>query len=296
MPPPLDGLLLVNKPGGPTSHDIVGRVRRALGQRRVGHAGTLDPMALGLLPLLLGRATRLMRFLPHSPKTYSGTLQLGRTTDTDDVTGAVLTEYDGALPSPSEVLEAARRLLGRSMQVPPAYSARKIEGRRMYELARNGTAVVAKPTEIDVLRFDLSATGERGRFGFVAEVSGGTYIRGLARDLGAMLDCGGCLASLQRTRIGPLDLAGAVNLRDDDPIERDRLVAAALPLEQIPLSAVTLTLEDDAAAGRFSQGAFVETADGPDPGSPIRVLGPSGALLGMAEVRDGRLRPSVVLG
>ena len=130
MEAPVDGLLLVNKPPGPTSHDVVGRIRRCLGQKRVGHAGTLDPMASGLLPLMLGRATRLLRFLPHSPKCYRGTIRLGRTTDTDDVTGRVVAEHPGALPEATAVAESARSLLGRSMQVPPAYSARRVRGKR----------------------------------------------------------------------------------------------------------------------------------------------------------------------
>ena len=166
-----DGLLLVDKPTGPTSHDIVHRVRRASGVRRVGHAGTLDPLASGLLPLVLGRATRLVRFLPHSPKTYTGRLQLGRTTNTDDVTGEILSDHEGALPGAEQVLAAARKLEGRQFQIPPAFSARRVEGRRLYELARKGQAVEARPTEIVVTRFTLSPTDSPETYEFTAEVS-----------------------------------------------------------------------------------------------------------------------------
>ena len=146
------GLLLLDKPEGPTSHDIVARVRRATGQRRIGHAGTLDPLASGLLPLVLGRPTRLVRFMPHSPKSYQGVIQIGCRSDTDDITGKILERCEGSLPTAEQVLEAARGLEGISAQIPPAFSARKIGGRRMYELARQGVQVEAKATDIEVTR------------------------------------------------------------------------------------------------------------------------------------------------
>ena len=138
-----EGLLLVDKSAGLTSHDVVSRVRRGCQLRRVGHAGTLDPMATGLLPLVLGRATRLVRFLPHSPKEYTGSLRLGVTTNTDDRTGRVLTRHRGPLPEADRVVAAARVLEGTHAQVPPDVSARHIGGRRMYELAREGAKIEA---------------------------------------------------------------------------------------------------------------------------------------------------------
>jgi tRNA pseudouridine55 synthase len=297
MEPPVDGLLLVNKPQGPTSHDVVGRIRRCLGQKRVGHAGTLDPMASGLLPLMLGRATRLLRFLPHSPKCYRGTLQLGRTTDTDDVTGRTLAEHADALPESSAVLAAAGKLLGRSMQIPPAYSARKVGGKRLYELARRGETAEAPAKEIEVFSLDLLPGEQSGSFGFTVEVSPGTYIRGLARDLGATLGCGGVLASLERTRIGPLELSGAVPMPEpDDPAVRELLLESVLPLEQIPLEAETLHLAEADQAQRFKQGGFLDWEQPAPPARPVRVLAPSGELLGVGEVQEQLLRPRVVLG
>ena len=130
-----EGLLLIDKPSGPTSHDIVVAVRRASGQSRIGHAGTLDPLASGLLPLVLGHATRLVRFLPHSPKSYTGTFRLGLRTDSDDVTGRTLDRHAGPLPEPHAVVEAAGALIGRQQQVPPRVSARKVGGQRLYRLA-----------------------------------------------------------------------------------------------------------------------------------------------------------------
>ncbi len=175
-----EGMLLVDKPEGPTSHDVVLQVRRLTGQRRIGHAGTLDPMASGLLPLLLGRATRLLRFLPHSPKTYVGELRLGLRTDTDDITGAVVERTD-RLPAESRVHATAKELEGPGRQVPPAFSARKLGGRRMYDLARRGVEVQAPATDIEVHGFALTATREKDTYRFSAEVSVGTYVRGLRR-------------------------------------------------------------------------------------------------------------------
>jgi tRNA pseudouridine55 synthase len=301
MQTPLDGLLLVDKPTGPTSHDVVDRIRRCLGQRRVGHAGTLDPMASGLLPLMLGRATRLLRFLPHSPKCYRGTLQLGLVTDTDDATGRTLAEHSGAWPATAAVLHAAKGLLGRSRQVPPAFSARKVGGRRLYELARRGERTEAPAAEIEVFRFDLVPGDRPDSYEFTAEVSRGTYIRGLVRDLGADLGCGGSLASLVRTRIGPLELADAMRLPEEkgapeDPAVRRRLAGAVVPLERIPLEAATVRLTDADQALRFTQGGFLDRVQETPPGRPVRVLAGSGALLGIGEVSEGMLRPRVVLG
>jgi tRNA pseudouridine55 synthase len=289
----LDGLLLLDKPGGPTSHDIVNRARRAAGQRRVGHAGTLDPMAAGLLPLVLGRATRLVRFLPAAPKCYEGRLLLGRTTTTDDVTGETLGEHDAPLPPEQAVLEAARALLGRQSQVAPAYSAKRVGGRRLYELARRGEAVPETAAAIEVSRFELTPAGGPGLYDFVTEVSSGTYVRGLARDLGARLGCGGILTALTRTAIGPLRLAEAHRLPDELP-GPDWVREALIPLESMPLLPPTVRLEDEELARRFSLGAAVRPALEADSG-PARVLAPGGRLLGVGEIREGALHPTVVL-
>jgi tRNA pseudouridine55 synthase len=285
----LDGLLLIDKPTGPTSHDVVQRIRRASGLRRVGHAGTLDPAARGLLPLVLGRATRLVRFLPASPKTYLGTLRLGRATATDDETGEVVAEHAGPLPPARQVAEAARAFLGRQLQVPPAYSARRVAGQRLYRLARQGVVTEAPPTEIEVMRFDLRATADPAVYEFTAEVSGGTYIRGLARDLGRNLGCGGTLASLVRTRIGPLDIGQARAL--PHPWVEDTLIG----LDQMPLTPPPVRLDTLESTLRFRLGAAVLPADSPPAADLLRVLAPDGTLLGIAEPRAGELHPKVVL-
>jgi tRNA pseudouridine55 synthase len=292
--PTRDGLLLVDKPSGPTSHDVVDRVRRASGVRRVGHAGTLDPMARGLLPLVLGRATRLVRFLPDSPKTYEGSLRLGRTTTTDDETGDVLAEHEGPLPSAAQVLAASRGLEGRQSQVPPAFSARRVEGRRLYDLARRGLTVTARPTEVEVGRFELAPTGRPDVYEFAAEVSAGTYIRALARDLGRDLGCGGLLLSLVRTGIGPMRLADARGWPDGGP-DRSWVLDGLLPLERMPLGPPPLRLARADEARRFTLGGIVRVGRDPGVRRLVRVMDDRDALLGIGEIVEDGLHPRVVV-
>jgi len=289
-----EGLLLVDKPAGPTSHDVVDRIRRASGLRRVGHAGTLDPLASGLLPVVLGRATRLVRFLPASPKVYRGSLRLGHTTDTDDESGRILSEHRGPLPPGTEVREAASRLLGLREQVPPAYSARRVRGRRLYEWARDGVSVEPPPAEIEVTRFDLESTAHPEVYEFVVEVSAGTYVRALARDLGRLLDCGAALVSLARTRIGPLQLERARCLPAGE-LDQDWVLAGLIALDQMPLTPPGLTLTDGELVRRFLAGAAVSLAHDDGSRGPCRVFDPGGALLGIGEAQADRLLPRVVL-
>lgn len=289
-----EGLLLVDKPAGLTSHDVVNRVRRGCNLRRVGHAGTLDPMATGLLPLVLGRATRLVRFLPHSPKEYIGRLRLGCTTSTDDRTGKVLTRHRGPLPQADSVLAAARRLEGTQQQVPPDVSARHVAGRRLYEIAREGTRIEAPAAKVEVGRFELQPTPDPEIYDLTAEVSAGTYIRALARDLGRELGCGGVLESLVRTRIGPMGLEDARKLPDDGP-DRSWLLGARIPLEQMPLTLAAVRLSDTDQVRRFAMGQALRVVGEAGVEGQVRVLDPSGALLGIADGRDEALYPRVVL-
>lgn len=289
----VDGLLLVDKPQGPTSHDVVDRVRRALGQRGVGHTGTLDPMASGLLLLVLGRATRLARFLPHSPKRYEGRIRFGITTDSDDVTGTVLSRHEGPLPSPGEIRDAAARLVGRFDQIPPAVSARRVGGERLYRLARSGQTVQAAATVVEVFSFDLGPLEEPGDPAFIVEVSGGTYVRSLARDLGAALGCGAALASLRRLAIGPLTVSDAVS--PEELGGGASLEAAVIPLAGMPLEPPPVSLPDDPSCARFTAGLPVPSPAGPGSPELVRVLSPSKALLGIGEIRGGLLHPRVVL-
>jgi tRNA pseudouridine55 synthase len=290
-----EGLLLVDKPSGPTSHDIVARVRKATGQRRVGHGGTLDPLASGLLPLVLGRATRLVRFLPDSPKVYAGTLRLGLTTDTDDVTGEVTRRHGEALPPSRRVVEAAGRMVGRQLQRPPAVSARKVGGKRLYRLARKGIEVSPAPSEIEIFGFELEPGESSGVYRFVVRVSPGTYVRSLARDLGGALGCGAALESLRRTAVGPLLPDPRLAPERDAAPGVESMREALIPLDRMPLALPTNELPTPEAARRFVHGQRLES--GPERPAPgfVAVFSPGGELLGVAEIRDGKLRPTVVI-
>jgi len=288
-----DGLLLIDKPSGPTSHDVVQQLRRLSGQRRIGHAGTLDPLATGLLPLVLGRATRLVRFLPPSPKVYEGSLQLGMSSDTDDAAGEVTRRHAGPLPAAAEVLRQSAEFLGRSRQAPPQVSARKVGGQRMYRLARRGIRIDAPDREIEVFRFDLTGGGSAGHYDFVAEVTGGTYVRALVRDLGERLGCGGLLTTLRRTRIASMELEHAVGLAAAEELAPESLAARLILPEMMPLDLPGVEL--DAESGRrFCSGRAV--AVDPAPEGACRVAGTSGVLLGVGEVSGGRIHPRIVLG
>ncbi len=286
----------MDKCAGVTSHDMVAQVRRLTGQRRTGHAGTLDPFATGLLPMMLGRATRLVRFLPSSPKVYEGVLELGRTTSSDDVTGELLTEHHGPLPEPERILEAAGRFKGLLLQVPPAVSARKVGGERMYRLARRGQTVSAPAAEVEVFEFSLSRTDRRSAWSFVAQVSPGTYIRALARDLGAALGCGGVLASLRRTAIGPLKVENAVPLPEwAEPQQVPDLAAQVIPLDNLPLGLPSIRIPTRRDADLFLSGGRLVLPDRFESGQLLRVTGPEGTLLGVGENAGGVLQPRVVL-
>jgi tRNA pseudouridine55 synthase len=286
----LEGLLLVDKPSGPTSHDVVSWVRRATGERRIGHSGTLDPPASGLLVLALGRATRLIRFLPAAPKVYEGTIALGLTTATDDLCGDVLERASGPLPGFETVRAAAREFLGTQSQVPPAVSARKVGGERLYRLARQGRFVEAPASEIEVYRFEVLSGAEEDRVRFRAEVSTGTYIRSIARDLGARLGCGGALAELRRTAIGPFELTAA--LAPPERGLRDWKPEGMIPIDRAPLTPPPHEI-DPGDLERYAHGTRIPAPDGL--AGWVRVLGPGGRLLGLGEVAGGLLTPRVVL-
>ncbi|MGA7147623.1 MAG: tRNA pseudouridine(55) synthase TruB, partial [Microbacterium sp.] len=221
------GILLVDKPGGMTSHDVVSRARKALGTRKIGHAGTLDPMATGLLLLGVEGATRLLTFIVGLDKTYEATIRLGAATDTDDAEGQTISTADASSLASPLIAERITALTGRISQVPSTYSAIKVGGRRAYDLARAGEQVELKSREVTVSRFHVVAERREATFvdlDVVIDCSSGTYIRSLARDLGSALGVGGHLTALRRTRIGPFDLQGA---SDADAIADALLLAPA---------------------------------------------------------------------
>lgn len=209
----MNGVIVINKPAGMTSHDVVNRVRRILGEKSVGHLGTLDPMATGVLPLVTGRLTRLAQFYTTSDKCYTGEIRFGFSTDTYDAEGEPTDEVSTVSVDSKIVHELARKFLGRIQQVPPPFSAKKIQGVPAYKLARKNKDVELKPVEVEIREFEiLRAQGDRAQFR--AEVSSGTYVRSLAHDLGQKLGCGAHLSSLTRTRSGEFEIEDSVTLEE----------------------------------------------------------------------------------
>lgn len=278
------GLLVVDKPAGWTSHDVVGRLRRLAGTRRVGHAGTLDPMATGVLVVGVGRATRLLGHLAPATKTYDATIRLGVTTTTDDADGEVVAS------APVAVGDAALRatmaaLTGEIEQVPSAVSAVKVGGVRAYARVRAGERVELAPRRVTVDRFDLRE--RRGdRLDVTVGCSSGTYVRALARDLGAALGCGAHVTALRRTRVGPFTLAQARTL--------DELAASftVVPLADALAAAFPRRDVDDAATRTLRHGGRLPAVG---LAGPYGVFGPDGRALALVEERGGAARPLVVL-
>jgi tRNA pseudouridine55 synthase len=277
--------VLVDKPAGPTSHDVVQRVRRALGTRAVGHTGTLDPFASGLLVVLVGRATRLARFVEAQPKTYLGTARLGLATDTDDRTGTPLgPPVDVAGIAEDRVVAALAALQGEQQQRPPRYSARHVDGERSYRLARRGIAAELPATPVTVHRIELVSYAPP-ELAFRITVSAGTYVRALARDLGARLGVGAHLTALRREAVGAL--------RIEDAVPLERVDASALRPPGAALGHLPTRELDEPGRLAVSHGRALPV----EPGASGDVaLLHAGRLVAVARADDGWLRPSVVLG
>ena len=311
-PVAFDGVLVIDKPTGPTSHDIVACVRRTLSLKKVGHLGTLDPLATGVLPLVVGRATRLASLLAGASKQYDAVIRLGLITDTYDITGTVVggadaprpdatsAEIDGLQPSPETIAHAAAGFVGSYPQRPPPFSAKKIDGVRAYDLARRRQPVEVTPAQVTVEALTvLSIDGPRVRCRIVC--SSGFYIRSLAHDLGDALGCGGCLETLRRERHGPFNLQAAVPLAQI--VEKSAWVATQfVPMGSL-LPSIPAVVVSDQGARRAAHGNPLRVADiVPAAGLPlpntgrVRVLDERGRLLAVADRRgDGTLHPKIVL-
>lgn len=294
--PTVDGLLLVDKPAGVSSHDVVSLARRALGEKRIGHAGTLDPFATGLLVLLVGRATRLLPHLPGEPKVYEATIRFGIETDTEDLGGTVVRE--GPLPTRRAIVDALPALTGMVRQVPPAYSAKRIEGRRAYDLARAGEVVELKPVSIRVDRWEvLDLRDDAGRpveddapvrdARVRITCGGGTYIRSLARDLARSCASAAHLTQLRRLRSGPFSVDEAQSLADLRE-GRAALRPALAALDGFPVQ----VLGDDELA-RIVRGIDVPAQVDGEWGALTSAS--SGALVALAQRRADRWQPRVVM-
>jgi tRNA pseudouridine55 synthase len=305
----MDGVLVIDKPEGLTSHDVVVAARRLLGEKRIGHTGTLDPLATGVLPLACGRATRLVRFLSAAEKEYEATVLFGVTTDTLDVTGEEISR-SGRVPSREALVAALRSFEGEQLQVPPAYSAKKIGGRRAYELARRDEPVALDPVPVRVSRIELLEYGnDRCRIRLTC--SAGFYVRSLVRDLGERCGTGATLEALRRTRSGDFTVDEAIDLDTLGPV-RDRtnpetrvpnpgMETALIPMERLlpGFPAVIVTAE---GLTRVSHGQQVRPVDltveaAVGAAEWVRLLDSSGALVGLGTPQrlSGFLHPEVVL-
>ncbi|POM24438.1 tRNA pseudouridine synthase B [Actinomadura rubteroloni] len=288
-PDTASGLVIVDKPGGWTSHDVVARVRRLARTRRVGHAGTLDPMATGVLVVGIGKATRLLGHLALTEKGYDATIRLGATTNTDDAEGEITATASAAEVGDAALAAGVAALTGRIEQVPPQVSAIKVNGERAYKRARAGEDVALKARPVTVSAFTVTAVRRTDDFLDVdasIACSSGTYIRALARDLGAALGCGGHLTALRRTRVGPYHLDRARTL--------DELAAdlAVLPIGDAVAAAFPRRDVSAEDARKVVHGGRLPAA-GIGPG-PVGVFGPDGTLLALVEEQGQGAKPLAV--
>jgi tRNA pseudouridine55 synthase len=296
----MDGVLLIDKPSGPTSHDVVARLRGTSRERSIGHTGTLDPRATGLLPLVCGRATRLASLLSGEDKVYEATIRLGWATDTDDADGQPLGEPAQRLPDDTALHEAANAFHGAFDQVPPSHSAKRLGGHKAYDLARQAAPMTLRAVPVTARSIEI--TGREGALVHVrVTVTAGFYVRALARDLGARLGCGGHLLALRRTRSGAFDVADALPLGEAErlgPAVAGRAIAPAEALPHLPSVQVTpvglkRAVHGNALGPEHLEGRWIPPHG---TGGPVRVLGPDGHLVALAHARGGALHPAVVLG
>lgn len=277
----MDGIVIVDKPQDWTSQDVIARLRRVFNTRRIGHGGTLDPMATGVLPVFVGRATRGVEFFEHAEKTYEAVLRLGLTTDTEDVTGTVLTEAPVSATDEqiAETLEAFR---GNIMQVPPMYSALKVNGQKLCDLARKGKTVERQPRPITIHELTLLERGEN-TLHLRVRCSKGTYIRTLCKDIGEALGCGGCMERLRRVQAGEYTIEEAVPLQEllDTAEPEKYLRSVDTMFRNYP--AVTLTANQEKRC-RNGNPFSVKMEDG-----TCRAYSQSGEFLMLAKVEDGAM-------
>lgn len=280
----LNGVLVVDKPAGMTSADVVARVKRVLRADRVGHTGTLDPMATGVLPIAIGEGTKLAPFLLADDKAYDGELELGITTTTLDIEGEVTGRADPSAVTREALAAAVAAWVGAREQIPPMVSALKQGGKRLYELARQGVEVERAPRAIVVDRFELLAV-ELPRARFAVSCSKGTYVRALVRDVGEALGCGATLTALRRTRAGRFTLDDALPLAEVSPATA---AARLVPPEAAVAHLLALVVDEGGErAVRFGQP--VAGPPGAPEGTLVRVMAPSGALAAVAQTAKGRL-------
>ena len=281
------GVLIVAKHAGVTSHDIVNRIRRLYGTRRVGHTGTLDPMATGVLVILIGRAAKASEYLATDSKRYRATLRLGITTDTEDTTGNILSSCD-RLPNFAELEAILPQFRGKIQQIPPMYSALKVHGQKLVDLARKGQTVERQAREIEI--FSLTATPTKSASDAVLDVhcSGGTYIRTLCADIGAALGCGGAMASLERTETGGFSLAMAHTVEELEAMDLQARTDLLIPTEALfrSLPAISLPIFYEKLCRSGCEIYLTKIKDDFPVGTRIRTCDAGGAFFALGEVRE----------
>lgn len=281
------GLLIVNKHAGCTSLDIVNKIRRMYGTKRVGHTGTLDPMATGVLVVLVGRAAKAAELVPSDRKTYRARLRLGITTDTEDTTGAVLTQCP-EIPDKSKVFEACREFVGEIMQVPPMYSALKVNGQKLVDIARRGGEVERKARPITVFSLECKETDRHDEYILDVDCSGGTYIRTLCADIGKRLGCGGAMAALERRAACGFSIEEAMTVDELAALDESERMARIIPLSELFASLPSVTLPEFYER-LFRSGCEIyqkKIGTGFDAGTLVRVSGEKCGFFAVGQVRE----------
>lgn len=281
----LNGIILVDKPCDWTSHDVVGKLRGILHERRIGHSGTLDPMATGLLVVFVGRATRAVEFAEADSKEYIAGLRLGISTDTQDITGNTL-KRSNSLPSKAELEQALSAFKGEISQIPPMYSAIKVGGRKLYELARRGESVERKPRRVTIDKLDIIGENESD---YVLDVvcSKGTYIRTLCNDIGDTLGCGGCMSSLRRVKAGAFSIEKAHTIDEiQAAADNGGLDEIIIPVDRLFSAYPELTVRDTAEK-KLRNGNVIKLAA---PNGTYRVYTETGGFLLLGEASDNKLK------
>ena len=281
----LNGIMLIDKPCDWTSHDVVGKLRGILHERRIGHSGTLDPMATGLLVVFVGRATRAVEFAEADSKEYIAGLRLGISTDTQDITGNTL-KSSNSLPSKAELEQALRAFKGEISQMPPMYSAIKVGGRKLYELARRGESVERKPRRVTIDKLDIIGENE-GNYVLDVVCSKGTYIRTLCNDIGDTLGCGGCMSSLRRVKAGAFSIEKAHTIDEiQAAADNGGLDEIIIPVDRLFSAYPELTVSDTAEK-KLRNGNVIKLAA---PNGTYRVYTETGGFLLLGEASDNKLK------
>lgn len=282
------GVLLVNKHAGVTSHDIVGKIRKLYGTRRVGHTGTLDPMATGVLVILIGRAAKACEYLASDVKRYRAGLKLGLTSDTEDTTGEVLTHSD-TIPSREEFYAVLPQFLGKIRQIPPMYSALKVGGQKLCDLARRGVTVERQAREIEIFALDATPTDSDCDYLLDVRCSGGTYIRTLCADIGAALGCGGVMSSLERVETSGFLLENAHTVSNLEEMSMEERLSLLIPTEALfsALSAINLPVFYEKLC-RSGCEIYLRKIGSPSltVGERVRICTESGEFFALGEVRE----------